>query len=483
MILSKLEVLSKSEVEAIHGVSIRVLSEKGILMDNHEILELLAENGADVDYDTKIARIPESLVDRALSSLVPRITLYNRDKVPVVTLGDGKTYCASGHEAIYVLDADSQQRRPATKKDIAEFAAVADTLPNVHIVAAQATPQDVAFEATLVHAIDAMIRNTSKPMMCAPMSASDAHAIIDMVRIVQGADDLSSTPMAIVQQSTLSPLSWPSEMSKTFVDVVKSGLPFLIHTAPNSGMTAPLTLAGVLAVYNTEVLSVLVVSQLLKKGAPIIYGGGMGSFDMRLANRLIASPESALLRIALRQMSKFYGVPNHCLCPDSDSHCHDEQAGWEKMLTALCTLSSGTDLVVNSGMFSTGMVVSLEQLMMDHEILSIAYRLLEGIKVDEDRLAAEVIMQVGPRGNYITEDHTLKYLRSGEYWEPLVSNRVIYDQWRESGSPNVAKRAREEARRRIDSHQPEPLDPNVDRELSRLVDTFDERSPSEAGCK
>jgi trimethylamine--corrinoid protein Co-methyltransferase len=143
--------------------------------------------------------------------------------------------------------------------------------------------------------------------------------------------------------------------------------------------------------------------------------------------------------------------------------------GWEKMLSAIAALTSGINMVVNSSMYGTGMTVSYEQLIMDHEILEMTYRLLEGITVSPETIAYDVIKSVCPHGDFLMEEHTLKYMRSGEHWMPNLSNRYGYDQWKAKGGQDVVQRATDRARKILEAHQPEPLDVHVRKELEAII--------------
>ncbi|GAH28474.1 unnamed protein product, partial [marine sediment metagenome] len=199
----------------------------------------------------------------------------------------------------------------------------------------------------------------------------------------------------------------------------------------------PGNLAGVLTVHNAEVLSGIVISQLVRKGTPVVYGSAWTTFDMRQANVVIGAPETALMRIAGAQLARFYHIPSHTIGPDSDSHCLDEQNAWEKFLTLHSAFTSGVNLVVNAGMFATGLTVSFEQLVLDNEMAGIVYRLVEGIEISPQTIALGVIKRVGPKGNFLEEPHTLKYLRSSEHWEPKLSSRCVYEKWIEDGGKDV----------------------------------------------
>jgi len=475
MRLSTLHVLSDDELQSIHQASLELLSGTGMVVHSRKVLELLSDHGARVDPQASRVRIPPEMVEKALSTVPPKIDLYNREKELSLTLGDGTPKAASGHNAIFVLDMETGERRSATKEDVADFARLSDALSNISVVGVQAMPQDVRPQATLLHAVEAVFNNCEKHLYFSPESAEVTTAIFDMARVVCDGEDLSSHPILTCQLSSTSPFTWEGGAVEAVIETAKAGVPCCFLPLPFSGVTSPITLAGTLTVHNAELLSGVVISQLVRPGTPVIYGSAWTTFDMQKANVLIGSPEAGLMRIAGTQLARFYHMPSHTISPDSDSHCHDEQNAWERLFTSMCALSSGIDLIVNAGMFATGLTVSFEQLVMDDEILGLLFRLLKGIEITEETIAADLIDRVGPGSNFLTEDHTLKYLRTAEHWQSSISNRCSYERWRQMGGPDVVQKAREKAREILKTHQPQTLSDEVRKGIGEIIRAFEGR--------
>lgn len=457
MKLNKTTVLSDSEIEAIHETSLKVLENTGMLVYSDSVIKILKNAGCQTNNETKLVKFPRKIIEESLKMAPKTIQLYDHDGNPYCTLGDDNTYIASGHNAVYYHGIDDPERRPITKQEVANFALISDNLENIHIVGIEAMPQDVLPRASLVHAFDAVVNNTKKPIFWSPETDIETRAIIEISKVVAGNDDLSKKPFSICQLSSTSPLWWSTGAVEAVVDISKNGIPLAFLPEPYSGVTAPITLAGHLVIHNAEVLSGISIAQLVRKGAPVIYAGAWTTFNMKTATVLISTPETAILRVAGSQMADFYNIPSHSIGPDTDANFYDEQHGWEKMLTTISAMQSGINLLVNSGMFSTGFAVSYEQLMIDHEIVSIVYHYLKGIEVNEDKLAYPVIDEVGPKGNFLQADHTRKYLRTGEHFEAKISYQDLYDLWVSGGKPNVAYKAKIEAEKIIASHKPSQL--------------------------
>jgi trimethylamine--corrinoid protein Co-methyltransferase len=468
MKLTRFEVLTDSEVEQIHRAALQILDRTGIQVDDERILQLLADAGAKIDSQRRRCKIPEGMIADALQTTPHRIPLFNRLGEQVATLGEGKTHPYAGHGTPFFLDLEKGPH-PATKAEVCNLVRLVDALPNLDLACVPATPQDVPTVSLFAHAAEAVLNNSLKPLYVAPDRAPVAEAIMDLAHLATGVENLSAHPVMVFQVSLESPLRWPKGICDLFLTIASAGVPMVIHTAPLSGASAPLTLAGVMAMHNAEVLAGVVISQLIRPGTPVIYGGGWGTCEMRQGNRIVASPEAALLRIAGGQLTRFYDLPRHSIGIHTDCPSPDEQVGWEKMLTALATMQSGFDLMSMSGCLATGMMVSYEQVVLDNEMLGIVRRVLRGFDVTPDALALEMIERIGPGGSFLTEPHTLARLRGGEFWEPMVAFRGSLQGWVETGSPNVLDRARARAREILDAHWPAPLPDDVQEEMTRVI--------------
>jgi len=200
-------------------------------------------------------------------------------------------------------------------------------------------------------------------------------------------------------------------------------------------------LAGTLAQKNAEVLSGVVIGQLIRKGAPLLIVSGSAKLDMATQNAAFATAEGTLMQIASAQICEHYGIPTHSCVPTSDSHCLNQQIGIENMKSIFMNIAGGTSLIVNAGMFAGGQTAAFEQIVIDNEIVKLSRRLMAGIEVNQETLVPEAIRSVGPMGNYLMEDSTLSNLRSGEWLESEIFVRENYETWRSSGGKTIVDNA------------------------------------------
>ena len=387
----------------------------------------------------------------------------------LLNFGKNLGYSASGHNAIYILDTKNMERRPSTKEEVGNFAKISDALSNIHVVGVQAMPQDVFSKSSILHAVDIVLNNTSKHIFFSPENVSETKALIKMLKVISGEEDLAKSPVATCQLSPISPLTWSKGTAEAVVEVARSGIPLCILPQPYCGVTSPITLAGTLTSNNVEEISALVLAQIVNEGSPFIYGGAWTTFEMNKGTVLIGTPERNLLSVAGAQIARYYSLPSHCIAFDTDANIYDEQNGFEKIFTVIATLQSGINLIVNAGMFSTGMTVSYEQLVVDHEIATFVYRYLEGITVNRDTIAKEVIKKVGQHKDYMMQPHTLKYIHSGEHASYKVSNRDVYDIWKSSGKPSIIDNARRVAEEIIKEYEPKPLPKDKKDKLKDII--------------
>ena len=473
MKLQELMVLSDSEVKLIHAASIDILEQNGVMVGSRNVLELLGRNGAEVDFGGKTAKLPRNLVEACLKTLPRSFDLYDRNGRKALTIGGDGAKCASGHNAIYVIDSMTNERRKSTIRDVENFAVISDKLEHIDIVGVPVMPQDVTPQATLLYAVKALYENTVKPLFFSTESSAVNASIIKMMKTIAGTQDVSARPTAISQISPTSPLFWEEGAVDALVDIAREGIPLNLLPEPMPGMSAPYTVAGMLTVHNTELLSGIVISQLVRPGCPVMYGSSWTTFDMKKMRAIIGSPETSLLRVAGCQMARFYNMPSHTTAPNSDSDAHDEQNAWEKTLSNLCAIGADNDVVMNAGMFATGLTISLEQLVLDSEINGIIRRTRKGIDVNSATIAAEVIGNVGPRGSFLLEESTFENLRSGEFWEPGVSNMMTYGAWLNAGAPEIKSIAAKKVEEFLGEGCSNKLEAKLVLELEQIIKEFE----------
>jgi trimethylamine--corrinoid protein Co-methyltransferase len=444
--LATLQVLSDRDIESIHEATVHILEHVGVKVGSRRMFGLLRDRGLPVDPDSRVVRFPRSCVEATLETIPSEFEVHDRSGRPAFLLGDGNSKIAAGHNAVFWLDSETGERRLSTCEDVAMFARICQHLQHLDMIGLPVMPQDVPQHASLLHGLRAVIENSDKPVFFSTDKVDANRACIEMLRAAFDGD-LGTHVYGISQLSPTSPLGWEGGVLEAILDTLTTGVPLAILPEPNAGVSAPFTLAGLLTVNNAECLSGLAMTQLLKPGHKVMYANSWTTTDMRTGAALVGSVETSICRIAGAQLARHYGVPSHTTAPNSDNHAHDEQNAWEKTLSTFCSVAAGNDLVVNCGMFATGMTCSHEQLVMDEEISALSRRLARGLEVNADTIARDLVEETGPEGpTYMTADHTLQRLRSGEYHLPSIAVRGPFATWQAAGSPDTAALARAKAR-------------------------------------
>jgi trimethylamine--corrinoid protein Co-methyltransferase len=240
------------------------------------------------------------------------------------------------------------------------------------------------------------------------------------------------------------------------------------------GATSPITLAGTLVEQSANILTGVCLAQMVRPGHPCIYSIASGIMDMQTGNYSGGAPETQVLHAATAQMAHFYNLP--CQAGTGiESTLPDAQAGYERGLQILTCALAGADFVhLSVGMLEQMLTASYEQCVIDDEILGAAFRILEGLEVSEETIALELIKRVGIGGNYLSEEHTVRHLRA-DTWFPTVTNRQKWDPWMAAGGKDMRQRAAEKARRILEDHRPEYLEPKLAEELERMAGSFQQR--------
>jgi len=465
-----LQLLSTDDIENIHNDSLTVLEKVGVMIKNDLALHLLKDSGCDVDFDKKIARIPSDLVNDCLRKVPSIITLNSRDGRHELIVGENNTIFNPGSSAVYFNDHETGEIRQPLSKDLVELVRLVDMLEYIQAQSTAMVPSEVPEEIGDLYRLYLVLKNSTKPIIT---GAFTKQGLIDMKHLLEvvagGEDKLAKKPMAIFDACPSSPLMWSDTTCQNLIDCAKFNIPAEIIPAPQMGATSPITLAGTLVQFNAEFLSGMVISQITKPGAPVIYGGSPTTFDMKYLSSRLGSIENMMVACASSQIAKHYRIPTHAYLGLSDSKMIDAQSGLESSLGIILGALAGINVVSGPGMLIFENCQSLEKLVLDNEICGMALRLVDGIIASSDTLALDVISKVGPGGHYLAEKHTLKWLEKEQLMPSDVIDRLTLEASKKQGSKDMITRAREIVNKRLKEHVSEPLPTDIETGLSRTL--------------
>ncbi len=465
-----IKVLSDAEVEKIHQQSLKILETTGIFVDHEGGLKTLEKGGAKVDYQTKRVRIPAKLVTQCLRTVPDHFTLAARDpKKDCPLVRGGRPYSRNGGGADNTLDLDTGEFRPLMLSDLRGYYRLMDALEGIDFIA-PVFAHDMPVLGRDIQMLREAFSGTSKNIHLRAFSGKTLKIMFEMAAIVAGGKEaLKKRPLVSLLEAPVSPLKFLDVTVDALFLCGEYGIPLDVCVMPIAGGTGPVTMAGNVQLLNTEWLGGVVISQLAHPGAPLQYAPRPMAMDMRTGFSLAGAIELGMMAVAGAQMAHFYNVPVSLHGPWTDSMVHDGQSTFERTYMALMAAYAGANVLVGAGMMQQSLVTSYEQLVIDSEISMTVVRAMQGFEVDDGRLAMDAIARVGPGGNFVQEEHTLKYLRGERYMPSRLIYRNSRDAWTSAGCPDFEKRANEIARTILKEHEPAPLPEDVSKALDKLV--------------
>lgn len=416
------QMLPPEDLERIHLASLRVVSDVGMALEDDGLRVFLHDQGIPVDEMSHVVRFPREMVEQALAIAPREVSLWSHhgDELP---LKSGCVHPATYANALNVLDYGAPAPRHSTRADLVRFVRLGDTLPEVHIVCPVCWALDMPEAAQTLHSAAATIANSAKHSEAAPQNLSEAQIWTDLVAIAdRNLYPLPGPTLSFVTSST-SPLQLDANTAQVLRYGAERGIPLILSPCPIAGASSPFTIAGTLVQSNAENLWLLTLAQLINEGTPVILGGATGPMDMRSGNLSYGCPERHLMLGANIELANFYGLPHNSPAGTVDAGLPDVQSGAAKMLTWVTRLLSGISLGIGIGSLLTGTTVSLEQMVIDVDLLQSAQRVLRGFQVNEETMGEDAIARVGPGGDFLMDDHTLRWMRSDEYYLSPLANR------------------------------------------------------------
>ncbi len=462
-------VLTAAQLDRLHAATLAILDRTGVLVPHEDMLSRLADRGAKVDRATQRVRMPERLVKWALGVCGKSFTLYGRDLSRTAVFGAGRrNYNSSAGQALWLPDPGGE-RRYATLADVTEATRLADALDVITIPGSMSDPHELPVAWRSVAVAAEMIRQTTKPITFWFHDRASAKYLIELVVALRGSEaEAARRPIFYPFLEPISPLRFPFNGIDLLYETARLNLPVPIGPMAQMGMSAPATLAGTLAQQNAEILAGLVVTQCVREGMPVCYGGLCHSFDMRTTQLVFAGPEQAIFGVAMTQLGKRYGLPVYINSGLTDSKLPDAQAGLESGITLQLGAAAGADIFGHMGICGVDQAASLDLLILQSEIIAYVESVQREVEINDDTLGLDVIEAVGPGGSFVAEDHTCDHFRTA-MWFPTLLDRSYYAAWQQAGATSLGDRCRARKAELLAGHIVEPLAPQVEKEFARIV--------------
>lgn len=468
-------VLNEAEILKIHTATLDVIESVGVKFPSKKALDILENHGASVDRETMVARIPGRIVEEFMALAPVEYMLVAMDPNLDLMMDGNHSYLGTDGCGVEIIDLYTNERRRTKKQDLIEISRVADTLEAIAFHWVPISAQDCPPESRSLHELEAVWSVSKKHLQTESIvTEREMLAAVEMASaMVGGLDELKMRPVLSIMQCTLSPLGHDRGSLEAALVSAEARIPVGFMTMASAGSNGPVTLAGNLVVGNAEVISALTLMQMAAPGCPVYYAAALTSVDMRSGAYTGGGPEDFLFGAATNLLADYYNVPLSMGAFGTGVKEPDWQAAVDNSLSSFMAASTLSDMLLGAGMLHGSRIFSYEMLLMDAEIWSLMINMFQGIVVNEETLALDVIRKVGSGGNYLGQKHTVQHMH--ERWMPDLMDRRSYEVW-EKEKGGARHWAREKAQEILKNYQPDALDPELKQELLDIVSRIEDRA-------
>jgi trimethylamine---corrinoid protein Co-methyltransferase len=437
----KFELLSQQELDRIDADSRLVLGKTGVRINNEKARQVFKGAGAKVDEDTNVVIIPPDLIEFALEKVSHQFNVWNRDGSECYNLNDGRVYGHNVGGCVRIFDYEKGVARDATQQDLIKATALIDALENIHVCRPVVYPQEFSSQVRDIHTAATMLQYTRKPYGVSAYSIQNLDYILRLASLVSGSyEAFLAKPFIWGSVCPASPLNYNESTTAILMKYAEIGMPVALAPCPVSGGTSPVSLAGTLVQQNAEILTGLVLVQVIRPGMQVKYTTRAIPMDMRTGTATFGSVELGMMSAAIVQLARKYGICSDVYGLGTSTFAFDVQNGYEKALNGLLPVLAGANLIAAAGLMEDALTSSCEQLVIDNTLLGSIFRIRRGVEVSDELNALDLIQKVGPGGNFLLEDHTRLHARQ-ELYIPKICYRAGNQQYIENGYKSVADAA------------------------------------------
>lgn len=436
-ITPRFSILSEDQKKTIYNGVLKTLEGTGADVHHEGARKLFKKHGCIVDGIR--VRFPAVLVQNCLSTLPKSTTLYSWEGDEMCYIEEGRSYFGPGPTPPFFNDPDTLERRHYLRKDATTVARVCDALPNIGYVQSLGSISDVTNGLADVYEFADMIQNTTKIVMNWAFSRDaiqEQHKI--GIAMAGGEEQFKKYPNFIHYSEPISPMVSDFDAVDKCMYCAENWIPQVYSPCCIGGATVPASHAGQIVVAMCDSMVGVIASQLINPGTTIIIGGVQSILDMRYAVYSYGAPELGILSAALTEMCQYLGLPMYSTGGCTDTKSMELQSGVEAAFSLNIAMMSGANFVHDCGYTESGITGDVFQLVMDDEIIGMARKIQEGIPVNEETLATDIIAEAGPGGHYLDNDHTLDHFR--EHWRPTLMDRNTNEAWVAGGEKTMKDR-------------------------------------------
>jgi len=463
-----LRVLSDGLIADIVEEAKRVLAQVGMEIRGAKLRSLLLERGLRPQGDRLL--FPPDVVESAIAAAPSSFTLYDRAGRPHAEIEGDRVHFVPGSSGLKVTDHRSGETREATSADFVEYVRLADGLPNIAYLATAFSTNDIEANVSDAWRLYMCLANSEKPVVSGAFTEHGVPRMAEMMELFRrDRADLIARPMSIFTVTATGNFRYGEDSCQNLLDCVEAGIPVEIVPVTLMGLIAPVTLVGAAVFHTVDVLAGVTMAQLVRPGAPVLFGGAPAAFHMKAASSPMAAIEALHLDVAYVQIGKALGLPTQAYMALSDAKILDAQAGAETFGSALLAALAGVNSVSGPGMLDYLLVFSLPKLVFDDEMCGQALHFVRSITPTSDLPVTDLVRHLLLEGHLITADHTTRHWPEELYLTGPVVDRDNREAWIRKGSKDSSQRATAEVDRRLAAYRGPETDPAIDAELRAII--------------
>jgi trimethylamine--corrinoid protein Co-methyltransferase len=465
----RMQTFTPEELTKIHDVSMQLLQNTGVAFNEPEALDIFKRH--DFRVDGKTVFFTENQIRKALESAPSSFTVTARNPEKSVGVGRDNFVMVPGYGAPFVALADGSQRE-ATMADYDNFCKLVQTSKHVDMNGfMMVEPSDVPSETAHLDMVFSSIVLCDKPFMGSPVSRQGARDCVEMAALVWGGLEAlqAEGPMTVSLINSLSPLQFSEEMAGSLIELSRANQACIVASLMMAGSSGPVKLGALLALQNAELLAGITLAQLVRPGAPVIYGSTSSAMDMKSGALAIGCPELSMIVSATAQIARFYDLPSRSGGGLTDALVVDAQAGAESILALSTAVRNGVNFILHSaGILGSYIAMSFEKFLLDEEMCGMLRKLVAPIEVTDEALDIDTMQSIGIGGQYLTHPKTFQLCRTEFYLTELM-NRANLHGWQAAGARRLDAVASDSLSRRLAAYEKPDIDAGIEDALSAYV--------------
>jgi trimethylamine--corrinoid protein Co-methyltransferase len=466
----QLQILTPRQIDAILDEARRILAEVGIEVRGALLRQRLLDVGLPLDATGQRVLFSPDVVDEALASAPRSITLYNRAGQPHATLAGDRVHFVPGSSGLYLFDHRSGARRLALTADFVDYVRLAGGLEHIAYLATAFSTADVPQPIADAWRLYLILTQAQRPVVSGAFTENGVPRMAEMLALFRrDRADMIARPQAIFTITATGNFRYSEDSCQNLLDCAEWGIPVEIVPVTLMGLVAPVTVIGATVFHTVDVLAGIVMAQVVRPGAPVLFGGAPAAFHMRETTAPMTAVEAMRLDLAYVAVAKHLGLPTQTYLGMSENRAVDAQAGAESFGGALLAALAGVNSVSGPGMLDYTIAFSLPKLLLDDELCGQVLQIVRPFDVLDDLPAGSLAREQLAEGNLLTAAHTVAHYRDALYTPGPIWDRQSEDSWVKGGRKTLMQRAAAEVERRLAAYQPVETDPAIDRALRRLL--------------